>query len=115
MRLERAAHVRREALAVDCERAACRQLVGVGRGHDQRSGAAHLLMQQPNGVGLPFVGAEGIGTDQLGESAGLMRVGLPYGAHLVQHDRNAGLRDLPGRLAARQAATDHVNLACHSG
>ena len=115
MRLERAGHFRREALAVDRERAACRQLVGVGRGHDQRGGAAHLLMQQPDGVGLPFVGAEGIGTDQLGEGAGLMRVGLPYRAHLVQHDRNAGLRDLPGGLASRQAATDDVNLACHGG
>ena len=44
-----------------------------------------------------------------------MRVGLPYRAHLVQHNRNAGLRDLPGGLASRQAATDDVNLACHGG
>ena len=77
--------------------------------------AAHLLMQQPDGVGLPFVGAEGVGADQLGEGAGLMRLGLPHRAHLVQHDRNAGLRELPGRLAARQAAADHMNLACHAG
>ena len=113
MLLERPGHLRREALAVDCERAPGRQLVGVGRRHDQRGGAAHLLMQQSDGVGLPFVRAEGVRADELGEGAGLMRLGLLRGAHLVQHDRDAGLRELPGGLASRQAAADHMNLACH--
>ena len=45
MRLERVCHFGGEPFAVDRERAARRQLVGVGGSHDQRARAAHLLMQ----------------------------------------------------------------------
>jgi hypothetical protein len=38
--------------------------------------------------------------------------------HFVQHDRNACLRKLPGRLRARETAADDVNriylTRCHS-
>ncbi len=55
MRFERARHLGGEAFAVDGERAACRQLVSVAGLHDQRAGAAHLLMQQADGVRRPLV------------------------------------------------------------
>ena len=48
----------RERIPVNCERAACRQLVLVARRHDQRTGAPQLLVQQPNRVGLCVVRAE---------------------------------------------------------
>ncbi len=63
--------------------------------HDQRGGAAHLLVQQPDGVGLPFVGAEGVRADQLGEGAGLMRLGLAV--------RAASRAARPARRLARAA------------
>ena len=102
-----------EAFAVDRERGAGRQLVRVGRRHDERGGAAHLFMQQAHGVGFPIVRAKGIGANELGESAGLMRLGRTYGAHLVQHGRHAALRELPGGLASGQAAANDMNLAGH--
>ena len=40
---------------------------------------------------------------------GAMRGGRCSRAHLVQHDRNAGLGRLPRRLRAREAAADDVN------
>ena len=100
--LQRARDVRREMIAIDRQRAAGGQLVGVAGGHDQRAGAAHLLMQQADRVGGGIVGAERVGADQLGEAVGLVRLGAAIGAHLVQDDGNAGLRDLPRRLASRR-------------
>ncbi len=76
-----------KAVAVHRQRAARRQLMRVARRHDQRAAAAHFLMQQPDRVGFPLVRAEGVGADQLGETAGLMRLGHADGAHLVQDDR----------------------------
>ena len=35
------------------------------------------------------------------------------GAHLVQHHRHAGLRELPGRLAPGKAAADDMNWLGH--
>ena len=102
MFVERARDVRGEMIAVDGQRAAGGQLVGVAGGHDQRAGAAHLLVQQADRVGGGIVGAEGIGADELGEAVGLVRLGAANGAHLVQHDGDAGLRDLPRRLRCRR-------------
>ena len=70
---------RREAVAVHGERAAGRHLVRVAAGHDERAAAAHLGVQQPDGVVLPVVGAEGVGADQFGQAVGLVRVGLRTG------------------------------------
>ncbi len=72
-------------MAVHGQRAARGQLVRVGRAQDERTGAAHLLMQQADGVVLPIVGAEGIGADEFGQAVGLVGVGAANGAHLVQH------------------------------
>src|SRR3546814_16042334 len=38
-----------------------------------------------------------------------MRVGFPGRPHLVQHDRHAGPRELPGGLAPGQAAADDMH------
>ena len=98
-----------EAVAVDGQRAAGRQLVRVGRAHDQRAGAPHLLVQQADGVVGGIVGAEGVGADQLGEVFGEMRLGAAHRPHLVQHHGHAGRRELPRRFAAREAAADDVH------
>ena len=113
MRRERRGHGTGEVFAVDRERAARRQLVLVGRRHDQRAGAAHLLMQEADRIGLPVVGAERVGADQLGQRVGLMGLGRPDRPHLVEHDRHALLRELPGRLAAGEPAADDVNFVGH--
>ena len=97
----------REAVAVDRERPAGRQLVGIGCAHDQRAGAAHLLVQQAHGIVGRIVGAEGVGADQLGQLVGLVRLGTAHRPHLVQHHRHAGRRNLPGCLRARETAANY--------
>ena len=91
-----------EALAVDGKRAAGRHLMAVGHAHDQRAGAAHLLMQEADGIGLAIVGAEGIGADEFGEPVGLVRLGAAHGPHLVEDDGNAAPGRLPGGFASRR-------------
>ena len=98
-----------EAFAVDRQRAAGRNLMRVGRPHDQRAGAAQLLVEQADGIGLGVVGAERVGADQFGEPVGLVRLGAADGAHLVEDDGNAAPGDLPGGLGAGEAAADDVD------
>ena len=108
----------REAVAVDRQGAAGGQAMGIGRRQDQRAGAAHLLMQQADGVVLGIVGAQRVGADQLGAVLGLVRLGRAQRAHLVQHDGNAGLGQVPGGLAAGEAGADDVDgmgLGCGHG
>ena len=50
----------REGVAVHGQGTAGRELVAVGSRHHQRAGAAHLLVQEPDGVGLLIVGTKGI-------------------------------------------------------
>ena len=61
-----------KAVAVDGERAAGRQFVGIGGAHDQRAAAAHFGMQQADRAALGIVGAERVRTDQFGELSGFM-------------------------------------------
>ena len=98
------------APAVDGERATGRQLVGIGRAHDQRAGAAHLLVDHADGVVLRIVGTEGIGTDQLGERVGEVGLGPAHRPHLVQHHRHARLRELPCRFAAGEPAAHDMHV-----
>ncbi len=95
VRFEPFRHRVRESVAVDGERAAGRHLVGVAGAHDQRAGQPHLGMQQADRVVFGIIGAEGIGTDELGQAIGLVRVRTANRAHFMQHDGNAGLRCLP--------------------
>jgi hypothetical protein len=73
----------REAVAIDRERSAGGQGIGVGHLHDQRAAAPHFLMQQPDGVLVFVVGAETIGAHQLRQTVGLVRIGATNGAHFV--------------------------------
>ena len=96
-------------MAIDRQGATGRQLVGIGRTHDEGARAAHLLVDHADGVVGGIVGAEGVGADQLGEVVGEMGFGGAHRSHLVQHHGHARLRELPRRLAAREAAADYVN------
>ena len=91
--------VGREIVAVDGQRAAGRQLVRVARAHDQRAGAAHLLVQQADGVGLGVVGAEGVGAHQLGQPVGLVRLG-----HALRAASRAAPRARPRRAICHAAS-----------
>ena len=93
-------------VAVDRQRAAGRNLVGVGRAHDQRAQPAHFGMQQPDRIVGGIVGAERIGADQFGEAIGSVRFGHPDRTHLVQDHGNAGIGDLPGGFRAGEARAD---------
>ena len=111
MRFNRSLHRLRKTHAIDRERATRRQLVGVGRAHDQRTQPPHLLVQQPDRVVLPIVGAERIRTHEFGQALAGVRFGHPAGPHLVQHDAAARLRRLPCRFASREAPADDVDCA----
>ena len=109
MGFESGGHGAREAVAIDRERAAGRNLMGVALGHDQRAQRAHFLVQQADRIGARIVRAEGVGADELGEALGLVSVRAPNGAHLVQDHRNACLGDLPGGFGPGKAAADDVD------
>ena len=117
MRLQALRHLGGEVVAIDRERAAGGKLVTVPGSQNERAGAAHLLVQQADGVRLPVVGAERVGAHELGQPIGLVGVRHPYGAHLVQHHGHAGAGDLPGGLGAGEAAADDVDGLCllHGG
>ena len=99
----------RKAITVHRQRAAGRDLVGVGRPHDQRVHGPHLGKQQADGIGACVVGAERVGADELGQPVGVVGIGAAHRAHLVQHDRNTGARQLPGGFRSGKTATDDVN------
>ena len=64
-----------KAFAVDRERRAGRDLVDLGRGHDQRAQCAHFLVEQADGVGVGVVAAEAVRADHLGEPVAVVRRG----------------------------------------
>ncbi len=102
--------------AVDRERAAGGDLVGVARAHHQRAKPPHFLVQEADRIVLAIIGTERIGTNQLGQPAGLVGRRGPVRAHLVKHDGNAAVGDLPSRFAAREPAADDMNgLHCLCG
>jgi len=109
MRRERLRDRVGETVAIDRERAAGGHLIGVAGAHDQRAETAHLLMQQPDGVVLGIVGTEGVRAHELGEAIRLVRVCGALGAHLVQHDGDTVLRELPRGLGTGQSTADHVH------
>ncbi|MCY1239343.1 hypothetical protein D9M72_521350 [compost metagenome] len=96
-------------MTIDGERAAGRNLVGIGGLHDQRAGKAHFRMQNADRIAGRIIRAERIGTDEFGKAVGLVRVGAAHAAHLVQNDRDAGLGNLPGSLRTGKAAADDMD------
>ena len=101
MRRQLFRHLRRKGFAVHGERAAGGKLMALRRLHDEGARAAHLLVEQADGIGFGVVGAEGVRADQFGAAAGLVRLGHALGAHLVQNHARARFGRLPGRLGAR--------------
>src|SRR5262245_167185 len=109
MAVERLRHRPSEVVAIDGERPARGQLVGVAGGHDQGTRAPHLLVQQSDRIRASIVGAEGIGADELGQGVGLVGLGHPGRAHFVEDDAHPGAGNLPGSLAAGESAADDMN------
>ena len=98
-----------EAVAVNRQGAAGRNLVAAGGGHDERAGASHLLVQESDGVLHLVIRAEGVRADEFGQALRLVGVGADGRAHFVQHDRHAGAGGLPGGLRSGHAAADDVD------
>ena len=107
MRGDARAHRGGEDLAVDGERAATGDARVVGALEDHAAEQAHLGLEQAVCVG--GLGAlEGVGADELRETIGLVRLGAAHGPHLVHDDVVPALGELPGGLAAGEAAADDV-------
>ncbi len=98
-----------KAVTIDRERAARRQLVGIGGVHHQRAEPAHLGMKEADGAAVRVIGAERVRADELGELPGFMHGSRAHRAHLMQHHGHAATRDLPGGLGTGKAAADHVD------
>ena len=82
--------------------------------HQQRTGAAHLLFQQP-GRGVLGVGLQRVGAHQLGKVRGLVRGRRAHRPHLEQLDRDAAAGALPGCFRAGQSGADDADGFVHAG
>ena len=98
-----------KAVTIDRERAARRQLVGVGGVQHQRAEPAHFGMEEADGAAVRVIGAERVRADELGELPRFMHGSRTHRAHLMQHHGHAATRDLPGSLGTGKAAADHVD------
>ena len=110
MLLDGLRHRAREQLAVDGQRSPCRHSRDIGGVHDERVEPAHFLFEQADGI-VEFVAAERIAADQLREPIRLVDFSRPHRPHLVDGDRNAEPRGLPGGFAPGQTAADNVDWA----
>jgi hypothetical protein len=77
-----------KALAIDGEGRTSWNAGRVGRAHDQRACAPHLLFEEADGV-VQLVTAERIAADELGESIGAVNVSATHRPHFMQDDRHA--------------------------
>ena len=94
-----------EREAIHGEGAAARHARLIGRLEHNAPKLPHLGLEEAVRVrGLERF--EAVTADQLGETVGLMRGGHSVGAHLVQRDADAALRQRPGGLASREPAPD---------
>lgn len=76
-----------EAVAVGGECGAGGNFMLVARGDNEVTGAAHLLMQEEDGVVFPVVGAERVGADKRGDAIDVVvRFRGADGTHFTQHD-----------------------------
>jgi hypothetical protein len=99
----------RERVAIDRQRAAGRDLIRIGAAHDERAKLAHLGVEQPDRVVGGVIRTKRIGADELCETGGLMGLGHPVRPHLVQHDRDARVGDLPRSLGPGKAGADNMD------
>jgi hypothetical protein len=84
--------------------------VRIGGAHDERAGAAHLLMQESHGVVFPIVRTERVGTDQFGKAGRAVRFGHAHGPHFVYDHAGARLGRLPGRFTTGKPAADDMDI-----
>src|SRR5581483_5209934 len=94
-----------EFFAVDGERRTGGHAALFGDAHDQRAEPPHLLFEETHRV-IELVAAEGVAAHQLGEPVGLVDRSRPNRPHLVERDRNAARRCLPGGLAPGEPTTN---------
>ena len=104
-----------EFITVYRESASCGELMPIGRLHNERASAAHLLVQKADGVRFPVIGPERIRADEFCAVAGFMGLGQARGAHLVENNVGSSLGGLPSRFRPRKACSYHVecSLFCH--
>ena len=98
-----------KSLAIDRQRATGRNLIGIGRAHDQRTQPAHFSVQQSDRIIGGVIGAKRVGADELGEAIGAMGFRHPARTHFVQGNRNARLGDLPGCFRAGEAGANDMH------
>src|SRR5271170_5230823 len=99
----------REFDAVNGQGVACGYGAGVGTLQQGRSGAAHLLLEEPGG-GVFALGLEGVRADELAEVGGLVCGCATHRAHLVEIDFEAKARNREGGFRAGKATADDSNL-----
>ncbi len=101
-------HLGRKAIPIYGKRPAGRQLMAVGRPHDQRTRPAQLFMEEAHGIAFPVVGSKGIGADEFGAAICPVRLGHPDRPHLMQDHCDATVGSLPGSFGTGESAPDDV-------
>lgn len=66
-------------------------------------------MQQADSIIGLVVGAEGIGANELSEAVSAMCIGRADRTHLVQHNADTGVRDLPRGFGTGQSTANDVD------
>ena len=113
MRLEVPRDVGGEAVAVDRQRAARRQLVASPAAMISEPARRISSCSRPTALFSASSERKELEHTSSASAVGLVRLGPAHGAHLVQHDRHAGLGDLPGGLAPGEPAADDMNEIDH--
>jgi hypothetical protein len=104
----------RNLIAVDRERRSGGNFCGIGFAHDDRAEAAHLAVEQADGVAVAVIAAKAVRTHHFGERVALMRRGhVAAPAHFGQAHAVARFGKLPCRLRPREAAADDMNVVSH--
>src|SRR5262245_44899674 len=93
----------RKLFAIDRQRGARRHAARLRRPHHERSEPPHFFLQKTDGV-IELVAAERIAAHELRETISLVDRGRPNGPHLVQRDRHAARRGLPGGFGSGKTA-----------
>jgi len=109
MVFQRPGHRCGKSVTIHGKRAACRQAMRVGRTQDQGARAAHLFVQQADGIVLGVIRTERVGAHELRQPVCLVRIGSAHRPHLVQHHARAVFRRPPSRFAACQPAANDVD------
>ena len=90
-----------------------RHAVAIGDRHHEGAQTTELLLEETDRrrvLGAP----EAVRADELGELIALMGLGARDRPHLDELDRYPAPRELPGRLAAREAAPDDRDRWSHA-